>query len=165
MATKRPSHAKKAEIISEIVENLKAYPGFAIANYKTMTVAEISRFRNEAKKSDAMAKVYKGTLFARALKELKITGLDDALTEQNIYVFSKESIVAPKLISNFKKKNNKLDLKAGIIDGTVMDQKGINEVASLPTKEELYSMFASSLIYPLRQFMLLTKEIAKTRTE
>jgi large subunit ribosomal protein L10 len=45
-----------------------------------------------------------------------------------------------------------------------MDTAAINEIASLPSKDELYSMFASSLIYPLRQFMLLTKEIAKTKT-
>ncbi|WP_339022821.1 50S ribosomal protein L10 [Spiroplasma endosymbiont of Crioceris asparagi] len=165
MALKRPAHLKKAETINEIVENLKKFPGFAIANYKTMTVVEIMQLRNQAKKQNAIAKVYKGTLFLRALKELKISGLDDALTEQNIYIFSEESVTAPKLVRAFNKKTNKLELKAGIIEGTVLDKQGIAEVAALPSKEELYSMFASSLVYPLRQFMLLTKEIAKTKSE
>ncbi|WP_338983589.1 50S ribosomal protein L10 [Spiroplasma endosymbiont of Othius punctulatus] len=165
MAGKRPAHAKKAEVIKEIADRIKKSAGFVIANYKTMTVAQMSLLRNEAKKNNTLVKVYKGSLVERALRDLKIKGLDEFLVEQNVYIFSEENITAAKLVANFKKKHKKLELVAGIVDGEVKDTAGIKEVAALPTREELYSMFASSLLYPLRKTMAAIDEVSKQKTE
>ncbi|QHX35592.1 50S ribosomal protein L10 [Spiroplasma sp. TIUS-1] len=165
MTGKRPAHAKKAQVIKEIADRIKNSAGFVVANYKTMTVAQMSALRIEAKKQNAIVKVYKGTLVERALKDLKIKGLDEFLVEQNVYIFSEENIAAAKLVANFKKKYKKLELVAGIVDGEVKDTVGIKEVAALPSKEELYSMFASSLLYPLRKTMAAIEAVANTKTE
>ncbi|QGS51475.1 50S ribosomal protein L10 [Spiroplasma tabanidicola] len=166
MSNARPAHAKKNEIVKDIANRIKNCKGMAIAEYKNLSVAQMTDLRNKAREQGIFIKVYKDSLVTRAVQELKISGLEPYLTEQNVYIFSDEEALYPaKLVDNFAKINKDLKLKAGIYEGNVLDTAAINEIASLPSKEELYSMFASSLIYPLRQFMLTVKEIAKTRSE
>ncbi|AGR41746.1 50S ribosomal protein L10 [Spiroplasma diminutum] len=166
MSNARPAHAKKNEIVKEIAEKIKNCKGMAIAEYKNLTVAQMTELRNKAREQGIFIKVYKDSLVTRAVEELKITGLDAYLVQQNVYIFSDEEALYPaKLVAEFAKTNPDLVLKAGIYEGNVMDTAAITEIASLPSKDELYSMFASSLIYPLRQLMLTVKEIANTRSE
>ncbi|QEH61255.1 50S ribosomal protein L10 [Spiroplasma chinense] len=166
MSVSRPAHAKKNDIVKEISEKIKNCKGMVIAEYKNLTVEQMTNLRNKAREQGIFIKVYKDSLVSRAVSELKIEGLDAYLTQQNVYIFSDEEALYPaKLVSEFAKTNKDLVLKAGIYEGNVMDTQAINEIASLPSKDELYSMFASSLIYPLRQFMLTVKEIANTRSE
>jgi large subunit ribosomal protein L10 len=164
MKLERPAHTQKAQIVNEIVTKLNSN-GVAIAEYKHLTVAQMTKLRREGLKHHVEIKVYKDSLVRRAAEKAGYDKLDEFLTQQNIFLFSEDPIAAAKLVAKFAKKNEKLILKAGVYEGNVLNTKAINEIASLPSKEELYSMFASALIYPLRQFMLLTKEIAKTRTE
>ncbi|AUB31105.1 50S ribosomal protein L10 [Spiroplasma floricola] len=166
MSNARPAHAKKNEIVKDIANRIKNCKGMVIAEYKNLTVAQMTELRNKAREQGIFIKVYKDSLVRRAVEELKISGLDAYLIQQNIYIFSDEEALYPaKLVSDFAKINKDLVLKAGIYEGNIMDTAAINEIASLPSKDELYSMFASSLIYPLRQFMLTVKEIAKTKSE
>ncbi|WP_339020968.1 50S ribosomal protein L10 [Spiroplasma endosymbiont of Atherix ibis] len=166
MSNARPAHAKKNEIVKDIANIIKNCKGMVIAEYKNLTVAQMTELRNKAREQGIFIKVYKDSLVRRAVEELKIKGLDAYLIQQNIYIFSDEEALYPaKLVADFAKINKDLVLKAGIYEGNVMDTAAINEIASLPSKDELYSMFASSLIYPLRQFMLTVKELAKTKSE
>ncbi|ATZ16685.1 large subunit ribosomal protein L10 [Entomoplasma freundtii] len=162
MLASRPAHAKKADVVSEIVAKLKSN-GVAVAEYKHLTVAQMSQLRRQGLANGVEVKIYKDSLVRRAAKELGLEKLEEFLTQQNVFLFSEDPIAPAKLVANFAKKNDKLILKAGIYETNVMDTTAINEIATLPSREELYSMFASSLLYPLRQFMLLTKEIANTK--
>ncbi|QVK09419.1 50S ribosomal protein L10 [Mycoplasma mycoides] len=164
MSNSRPAHARKAEIVAEIVSKIKSAQGVAIAEYKHLTVAKMTELRVQALKQNIDIKVYKDSLVRRAAEELGLVDLIPFLTQQNVFIFSNEdSISAAKLVANFAKKNDALKLKAGIYEGRVVDTAGINEVASLPSKEELYSMFASSLLYPLRKVMAAINAVAETR--
>lgn len=162
MTLQRPAHARKAELVAEIAGKLKS-PGVAIAEYKNLTVAQMTKFRQAALKQNIEVKVYKDSLVTRAAKDAGFDELTEFLTQQNVFIFSQDSIAAAKLVAEFAKTNPDMKLKSGIIEGAVLNTAQINEIAALPTKDELYSMFASSLIYPLRQFMNVVKEIANTR--
>ncbi|ATZ19066.1 50S ribosomal protein L10 [Williamsoniiplasma somnilux] len=162
MVLQRPAHAIKAEIVLAIAGKLKS-PGVAVAEYKNLTVAQMTKFRQAALKQNIEVKVYKDSLVRRAAEASGLEGLSEFLTQQNVFIFSEDSIAAAKLVAEFAKTNEDMKLKAGIIEGAIMDTAAINEIASLPSKDELYGMFASSLIYPLRQFMNVVKEIAKTK--
>lgn len=164
MKLDRPAHVQKSQIVDQIVEKLNSN-GVVVAEYKHLSVAQMTRLRREGLKHNVQIKVYKDSLVRRAAEKAGYDKLTEFLTQQNIFLFSEDPIAAAKLVASFVKKNKKMVLKAGIYEGNVLDTKAINEIATLPSKEELYSMFASSLIYPLRQFMLLTKEIAATRAE
>ncbi|WP_026389407.1 50S ribosomal protein L10 [[Acholeplasma] multilocale] len=166
MSNTRPAHAKKAEIVAEIISKMQNAQGVAVAEYKHLTVAQMTEFRREALKQGIEVKVYKDSLVRRAASEAGFEGLNEFLTQQNVFIFSNEdAIAAPKLVSNFAKTNEDMKLKAGIYEGNVMDTAAINEIASLPSKDELYSMFASSLIYPLRQVMAAINAVADKTAE
>ncbi|WP_342268853.1 50S ribosomal protein L10 [Spiroplasma endosymbiont of Aspidapion aeneum] len=166
MTNTRPSHAKKAEIVKDIRNRIEKSQGVVIAKYTNLSVQQIDSLRNYAREKNVYIKVYKDSLFERAINELKIEGLHDYLTDQNIFLFSEEDgITAPKLVADFAKKNPDLLLKAGIFEGRIMGTDEINEIANLPGRDELYSMFASALVYPLRQLMLVMKEVAKSKTD
>ncbi|KAF5295825.1 hypothetical protein FQA39_LY12998 [Lamprigera yunnana] len=114
---------------------------------------------NEIKK--AKPQTIKDSLFTRAVEQNNMSEITEYLTQQNVFIFSyDDSVAAAKLVADFAKENEKLILKAGIYEGKVMDTKAITEIASLPSKPDLYSMFASSLIYPLRQVMAAINAVA-----
>ncbi|WP_031542458.1 50S ribosomal protein L10 [Mesoplasma photuris] len=166
MSNTRPAHAKKAEVVAEIVAKINAAQGVAVAEYKNLTVAQMTTFRREALKQGIEVKVYKDSLFRRAADEAGKSELNEFLTQQNVFIFSNEDgVAASKLVAKFAKTNEDMKLKAGIYEGKVMDTAAINEIASLPSKDELYSMFASSLIYPLRQVMAVINAVADTKSE
>ncbi|AGJ91072.1 50S ribosomal protein L10 [Mycoplasma putrefaciens] len=165
MSNTRPAHAKKAEIVSEIVSKIKNAQGVAIAEYKHLSVADMTELRIEALKQNIEVKVFKDSLVRRAAQELELSELEPFLTQQNVFIFSNDdAISAAKLVAKFAKRNEKLKLKAGIYEGKVLDTAKIGEVASLPSKEELYSMFASSLLYPLRKVMATINAVAETKS-
>ena len=164
MTQERPAHAKKALVIQEIAQKLTTNNGVAIAEYKNLTVAQMTTLRQEALKQGIEVKVYKDSLVRRAASENNLEPLNQFLTQQNVFIFSKEDgVAAPKLVAEFAKKNKALVLKAGIFEGKIQDTTAINNIASLPSKEELYSMFANSLLYPLRQVMSAIKAVANTK--
>lgn len=166
MTTSRPAHSKKAEVVAEIVSKIKNAQGVAIAEYKHLTVEQMSHLRRQALKQNIEVKIYKDSLFRRAAEELKLNELDTYLTQQNVFIFSNDDAIgAAKLVANFAKTNDKLVLKAGIYEGKAIDTSAVQEIATLPSKEDLYSMFASSLIYPLRQVMAAINAVADTKSE
>ncbi|ATG97662.1 50S ribosomal protein L10 [Mesoplasma lactucae] len=162
----RPAHEQKAKIVAEIAAKLKDNQGTAIAEYKNLTVAQMTELRREALKQGIEVKVYKDSLVRRAAEEDGFNELIPFLTKQNVFIFSKEDgVAAPKLVANFAKKNPDLILKAGIFEGQVKDTAGITEIASLPSREDLYSMFANSLLYPLRQVMNAINAVAEKKEQ
>lgn len=164
MSTNRPAHAKKAEIVAEIVSKIQSAQGVAIAEYKHLTVEQMSSLRRQALKQGIEIKVYKDSLVRRAVEELNLAELNEYLTQQNVFVFSNEDAIgAAKLVAKFAKENEALKLKAGVYEGTAMDTAAITEIATLPSKEDLYSMFASSLLYPIRQVMAVINAVADTK--
>ncbi len=139
MSTNRP-HAKKAEIVAEIVSKIQSAQGVAIAEYKHLTVEQMSNLRRQALKQGIEVKVYKDSLVRRAVEQLNLTELNEYLTQQNVFVFSNEDAIGAKLVAKFAKENEALKLKAGIYEGAVMDTAAITEIATLPSKEDLFNV-------------------------
>jgi len=166
MSNQRPAHALKTEVVNTINEKLISSAGVVIAEYKNLNVAQMNDLRRKAREENIEIKVYKDSLVRRAVSSANLEDLTEFLTQQNVYLFSKDNPIAPvKLVADFAKENQALVLKAGVYEGKVLNTAAITEIAMLPSKEELYAMFANSLLYPLRQFMNVVKEVAKTKAE
>jgi len=166
MANERPAHVQKAKIVEELTDILTNSASVVVAEYKNLSVAQMNDLRRLAREENIEIKVFKDSLVRRAAEASDLKELNEFLTQQNVYLFSKDNPIGPaKLVAKFAKTNQDLILKAGIYEGKVLDTKAITEIATLPSKEELYAMFANSLLYPLRQFMNVVKEIAKTRAD
>ena len=121
---------QKKKTVDEIVDKLKNSESVIIFQYQGMSVAELSDLRRKLKEAQAEVKVYKNTLLKRAADELNIN-LDDFLAGPNAILFGKTLLEPIKIISEFAKSNDKLDIRVGIISGDVADISVIKEYLSL----------------------------------
>ncbi|AIA29266.1 50S ribosomal protein L10 [Mycoplasmopsis californica] len=154
---------EQAKLISQKLADSKA---LVVAEYRGLTVKELTDLRIEAKKAGVELVVYKNRIFKHALTGTDFESLGDHLVGPNIYAFSNEDeLAAAKVLNNFAKTNKLLVLKAGIFEGKVLDAQGVAEVASLPNYEEALGILARSLIAPLQQLSLSLKLYSEKESE
>lgn len=136
---------QKKKTVDEIVDKLKNSESVIIFKYQGMSVADLSDLRRKLKEAQAEVKVYKNTLLKRAADELNIN-LDDFLAGPNAILFGKTLLEPIKIISEFAKSNDKLDIRVGVISGDVADISVIKEYASIPSREGLLTMLAGGMM-------------------
>ena len=136
---------QKKQIVDEIINKLKNSESVIIFQYQGLTVEELSLLRRELKNVDSDIKVYKNTLLKRAADELKIN-LDEFLEGPNAILFGKTLLEPIKVISEFAKKHDKLNIRVGVISGNIADLSVINEYASIPSREGLLTMLAGGMM-------------------
>ena len=144
MASAKILENKKA-IVEEIKSNIQNSESVIIFTYQGLTVSELSNLRKELKKTESEVKVYKNTLFKRAVDELGIN-LDGFLEGPNAILFGKDLLEPIKVISEFAKEQDKADIKVGIISGAAADLDTIKEYASIPSRDGLLTMLAGGMI-------------------
>lgn len=136
---------EKKKIVSEIVDNIKNSESVILFQYQGLTVSELSELRNKLNEIGSTVKVYKNTLLKRALDELKLN-MDEFLEGPNAILFGKELLEPIKVISEYAKSHDKLDIRVGIISGDVASLDEIKEYASIPSREGLLTMLAGGMI-------------------
>jgi large subunit ribosomal protein L10 len=131
-----------------------------------LNVAEVTELRKQLREAGIEFKVYKNTLTRRAVEKLELTDLNDALVGPNAIAFGGEDVVAPaKILNNFAKEHEALEIKAGVIEGNVASVEEIKALAELPSREGLLSMLLSVLQAPIRNLALATKAVADQKEE
>ena len=143
----------KKDIVSEIVDKIKNSESVILFQYQGLTVSELSDLRVKLREAGADVKIYKNTLLKRALDEVKID-LTDFLEGPNAILFGKNLLEPIKVISDYAKENDKLDIRVGIISGSRADLDVIKEYASIPSREGLLTMLASGMIQYVRDLSI-----------
>ncbi len=152
MASQKVLNEKKA-IVNEITDKIKTSESVILFQYQGLKVSDLSALRNKLREVNAEVKVYKNTLLKRAVDDLNLS-LEGFLEGPNAILFGKDLLEPIKVIADFAKENEKLDIRVGIISGDVADINTIREYASIPSREGLLTMFASGLIEHLRNFAI-----------
>ena len=153
--------AAKTETVKEISEKAKKSQTIIVCEYRGLTVAQIQEVRRALHKEKAEMSVYKNSLVERAVDELGYNDLNNILSGPNAIVFSEDVIAGAKVIAKYAKRHRDvLVVKGGIVEGKFVDANGILEVAKLPGKEGLLSMFLSCLQAPIRSFACAVKAVA-----
>ena len=153
--------AAKSETVKEISEKAKKSQTIIVCEYRGLTVAQIQEIRRALHKENAEMSVYKNSLVERAVDELGYNDLNSILTGPNAIVFSEDVIAGAKVIAKYAKRHKDvLVVKGGIVEGKFVDEKAMLEVAKLPGKEGLLSMFLSCLQAPIRSFACAVKAVA-----
>lgn len=152
MASAKILEGKKA-IVNEIKDNIQNSESVVIFTYQGLTVSELSELRRELKKTDSEVKVYKNTLFKRAIDDLEIN-LDGFLEGPNAILFGKDLLEPIKVISNFVKDHEKANITVGIINGAPADLEVIREYASIPSRDGLLTMLAGEMIQYVRDLAI-----------
>src|SRR5690606_31933382 len=102
----------------------------------------------------------------RAAEAAGLEGLNEHLTGPNAIAFSEEDVVAPaKILNEFAKNNEQLEIKAGVIEGTIASVEEVKALADLPSREGLLSMLLSVLQAPVRNLPLAANAVADSKEE
>lgn len=144
---------RKQKTVDEIASKVKEASSVVLFEYHGLTVSEMMELRRKLKESNSELKIYKNTLAKRALDTLKID-LNDELVGPKAIAFGTDAVAPVKILSDYAKKHPALVVKAGIIDGEITSIDTLKELASIPSKEGLLTMFASGLIEVPRNFAI-----------
>ncbi len=145
------SREKKEQIVSELKDKFKKSVISVLTDYSGLNVEEISDLRRKMRLKDISYKVTKNTLFLRALKETGILIDETVFTRPIAIAFGHGDCVdTPKIINNFSKEHENLEIIGGIIEGKYVPKEKILTLANLPGREELYARIVGSLASPLR---------------
>lgn len=153
---------EKSLLVSEVTTRFRESSCTIIADYRGLNVAQVTQLRKLLREAGIEFQVVKNTLARRATADANLTDLDPYLTGPTAIAFSKTDVVAPaKILSDFAKKNDKLSVKAGIVEGKVVSMEQIKALADLPSREGMLSMLLSVLQAPIRNFALAVKAVAE----
>ncbi|MDX8363088.1 MULTISPECIES: 50S ribosomal protein L10 [Bacillaceae] len=157
---------QKQQIVTEIADKLRGSKSTVVVDYRGLTVAEVTELRKQLREAGVEFKVYKNTLTRRATEEAGLEGLNEHLTGPNAIAFGVEDVVAPaKILNNFAKDHEALEIKAGVIEGNIASVEDVKALAELPSREGLLSMLLSVLQAPIRNLALATKAVADQKEE
>ncbi|GHU42812.1 50S ribosomal protein L10 [Clostridia bacterium] len=152
----------KQPIVEEISARIKDAQSVVLVDYRGLSVEEDTRLRKQMREAGITYKVYKNTLMNFAFQGTDLESLKPLLEGPNAIAISKEDATAPaRLLAKFAKENPALELKAGVVEGTFYDAKGITAVASVPTKEELLSRLLGSMQSPITNLARVLNQIAE----
>ena len=137
--------AKKEEIVNEIEQRVKNANSAILFDYRGLSDSEITELRCKLRENGSSYKVYKNTLTKRAFDRLSIN-LDDCLEGPSAIATSDDEIAPIKILSDFAKDHPALELKGGIVDGKETTLEELNELAKVPSRDGLLTMFAAGLM-------------------
>ncbi|MDV6377342.1 50S ribosomal protein L10 [Sporosarcina sp. GW1-11] len=156
----------KQAVVTEIADKLKEAVSVVVVDYRGLTVAQVTELRKQLREAGIEFKVYKNSMTRRAAESAGLESLNESLVGPNAIAFSTEDVVAPaKILNDFAKKNDKLEIKAGVIEGNVASAEEVKALATLPSRDGLLSMLLSVLQAPVRNFALATKAVAEQKEE
>ena len=151
------NRAEKEIEIKELADRFANDELVVITHYSGMTVKQMSELRTELRKEGASFKVTKNTLAKVAIKGTKFEGIGEMLKGPTGVASSKDPFAAARIAYNFAKKNDKLVILGGAMGDKILDAKGVEMIAKLPTLNELRSKIVGLLQAPARNLVGVTK--------
>lgn len=158
--------ARKQQEVNEIVEKMNAANSIVVVDYLGLSVAQVTELRKQLREAGVEFKVIKNTIMRRVLDTLELNYHEEVFQGPTAVAFGMEDAVAPaKILSDFAKTADALELKGGVIEGKVLSKDEIKKIAQLPNREGLLSMLLSVLQAPVRNVAYAVKAIADAKGE
>lgn len=152
--------------VEEIREKFSSAKSAILVDYRGLTVEQATNLRNKFREAGVEYKVYKNNLMKLAIKETTFEGLTADLVGPSAVAFGYDDPVTPaKIIKDFAKDHQNLELKAGVVEGAYYDNAKIVEIADIPSREVLLSRLVGSFQAPVSNFAYLIKNIVDKRVE
>ncbi len=154
----------KQPIVDEIAALFDGAASAVIVDYRGLTVEQDTVLRKQLREAGISYKVYKNTLIKRAAEGTAFAALDADLEGPTALAVSKTDATAPaRVLAKFAKTANQLELKAGVVEGTYYDQKGIQVIATIPSREELLGKLLGSIQSPISNLARVLNQIAESK--
>lgn len=156
----------KQPIVDEIAGYLNGAQGVVLVDYRGLTVEQDTQLRKQLREAGVVYKVYKNTLVKRAIAGTEFEPMAEQLEGPTAIAISATDATAPaRILNNFAKTADALELKCGVVEGTYYDVNGIKTIADIPSREELLSKFLGSIQSPITNFARVIKQIAEKNEE
>ena len=156
----------KQPIVDQIAEEIKDAQSVVLVDHRGLTVAQDTELRKQLREAGVIYKVCKNTMMKRAFEGTDFAQLDEYLEGPNAIAISKEDATAPaRVLAEFAKKADKLELKGGVVEGTYYDAAGIGVIASIPSRDVLLGRLLGSMQSPITNFARVLNQIAEKNGE
>ena len=152
----------KQPVVQEISSYLDKATAAVLVDYRGLTVAQDTALRKELREAGVTYKVYKNTMIKFAVKDTVFADLTQKLDGPTAIAITDGDATAPaRILANFAKTAEKLEMKAGVVEGTYFDENGIKAVAAVPTRDELLGRLFGSMKSPITNMARVLNQIAE----
>jgi large subunit ribosomal protein L10 len=139
---------EKTKVVEELDAIFADSGVVVVAHYAGLTVADMQNLRGRMRDAGGSVRVAKNKLAKIALKGKPAAGMADFLTGQTVLAYSEDPVAAAKVARDFAKTNDKYVIIGGAMGGEVLDQKGVDTIASMPSREELIASIVGMIGSP-----------------
>ncbi len=159
------NRSEKEAVVKEVTELAAKAQTLVMAEYRGVTVADMTVLRTKARENGVTLSVLKNTLARRAVAGTGFESVADQMTGPLIYGFSEDAVAAAKVVAEFAKTNDKLVIRGGVYGGKALDVNGVKELASIPSKEVLLSQLCGLLMSPVSRTARVLAALAEKKGE
>ncbi len=152
----------KKPIVEEISAAIKDAQSVVLVDYRGLTVEQDTKLRKELREAGVNYKVYKNTMMNFAFKGTDFESLAPYLEGPSAVAISTSDATAPaRVLAKFAKSAEALEIKAGVVEGTLYDANGMKSIASIPSRDELLSKLLGSIQSPIANFARVMNQLAE----
>ena len=152
----------KKPIVEEISATIKDAQSVVLVDYRGLTVAQDTELRKQLREAGVTYKVYKNTMMNFAFKGTDFESLAPYLDGPNAMAVSTTDATAPaRVLAKFAKDAKQLEIKAGVVEGTLYDANGMKAISEIPSREELLSKLLGSIQSPIANFARCMNQLAE----
>jgi len=159
------NRSEKEAVVGEVTALAAQAQTLVMAEYRGMTVADMTKLRNSARDAGVTLSVLKNTLARRAVAGGQFEVAGDQMTGPLIYGFSVDAVAAAKVVADFAKTNDKLVIRGGVFGGKSLDVNGVKQLANIPSKEVLLAQLCGLLMSPMSRTAVVLGALAKKKEE
>ncbi len=159
------NRSEKQAVIDEVNGLAAKAQTLVIAEYRGITVADMTKLRSSARSNGVSLSVLKNTLARRAVAGSAFDVVADQMTGPLIYGFSVDAVAAAKVVADFAKTNDKLVIRAGAFAGKALDVNGVKQLANIPSKEVLLAQLVGLLQSPISRTARVLAAVAGQKGE
>jgi large subunit ribosomal protein L10 len=157
------NRSEKQAVIDEVTGLAAKAQTLVVAEYRGITVADMTKLRSQARDKGVNLSVLKNTLARRAVAGSAFDVLSDQMTGPLIYGFSTDAVAAAKVVADFAKTNDKLVIRAGAMAGKVLDVNGVKQLANIPSKEVLLAQLLGLMQSPISRTARVLAALAEKK--
>ena len=154
------NRSEKEAVINEVTSLADKAQTLVIADYRGITVADMTKLRVDARSKGVSLSVLKNTLARRAVAGSAFEVVGDQMTGPLIYGFSVDAVAAAKVVADFAKTNEKLVIRGGAFAGKALDVAGVKQLANIPSKEVLMAQLCGLLMSPISRTAVVLGALA-----
>ena len=159
------NRSEKEAVIKEVTDLAAKAQTLVMAEYRGITVADMTKLRTDARSKGVALSVLKNTLARRAVAGSSFEVVGEQMTGPLIYGFSEDAVAAAKVVADFAKTNDKLVIRGGVYGGKALDADGVKQLASIPTKEVLLAQLCGLLMSPMSRTAVVLGALAAKKGE